>query len=61
MKELRKNKIRFKYVHGNIRGYRNEKKKPAVSEAQFMGIDGVAQALTVGNIPKIYGIEEWNH
>lgn len=26
MKELRKNKIRFKYVHGNIRGYRNEKK-----------------------------------
>ena len=58
MKELRKNKIRFCYVHGNIRGYRDERKKPAASEAQFMSVDGMAQALTVGNIPKIYEIEE---
>lgn len=58
MKESRKDKIRFKYVHGNIRGYRNEIRKPAASEAQFMGIYGISQVLTVGNIPKIYGIEE---
>lgn len=59
MKALsRKEKIRFKYVDGLIRGYRNEPTKPAVSEAQYQSLECVAQALTVGNIAKVYEIEE---
>lgn len=54
----RKDKIRFKYVNGLIRGYRNESGKPAVSEAQFQSMDAVAQAVTVGNIPKVYETTE---
>lgn len=54
----RKDKIRFKYVNGLIRGYRNESDKPAASEAQFQSMDAVAQAVTVGNIPKVYETTE---
>lgn len=54
----RRDKIRFKYVNGLIRGYRNESDKPAVSEAQFQSMDAVAQAVTVGNIPKVYETTE---
>lgn len=50
----RKDKIRFKYVNGLIRGYRDDPDKPAVSEAQIQSMDAVAQAITVGNIPKVY-------
>lgn len=54
----RKNKIRFKYVGGLIRGYRDDSDKPAVSEAQFQSIGNVAQAVTVGNVPKLYYVKE---
>lgn len=54
----RKNKIRFKYVGGLIRGYRDDPDKPAVSEAQFQSINKVAQAVTVGNVPKVYDVKE---
>lgn len=54
----RKDKIRFKYVNGLIRGYRNESGKLAVSEAQYQSMDAVAQAVTVGNIPKVYETTE---
>lgn len=57
-KTNRKNKIRFKFVSGLIRGYRNEPGKPGVPEMQFQSLDGVAQTLTVGNIAKVYEVEK---
>lgn len=50
----RKDKIRFKYVGGLIRGYRDDKDKPAVSESQYQSINAIAQTITIGNIPKVY-------
>ena len=52
----RKEIIRFRYVDGLIRGYRNLPDKPAVSEAQYQSMDSVAQSLTVGNVAKVYEV-----
>lgn len=51
----RQNSIKAKKLpNGNIRFYRDDEKKSAVSELQVQSKDNVAQAITTANVPKIY-------
>ena len=50
----RQNSIKAKKLpNGNIRFYRDDEKKSAVSELQVQSKDNVAQAITTANVPKI--------
>lgn len=55
----RQNSIKAKRLpNGNIRFYRDDEKKSAVSELQVQSGADVAQTITVANVPKIYKEEQ---
>lgn len=59
MTTFRKEHIKFEVTSsGNIRGYIDMVGKPAAMEKSYAFVLGVSNIITLGNIPKIYGIEE---